>query len=860
MARRRLVLVACGCPARPHSSRRDRRAATSTDLVRCDQPATSMPPAAHPLPGSSGNSAVTTASTAVTTAVPVPATASSASTRGIRAMSARRRASHAASSDPRSTAARRARTHHTGPPGPDGGNVWVPASVHPEISPAEFKLFVAAQAERAQQREKEFAEDAPTPLSDEAPASPAAAAGVAAGVSRKPSRRATAAVGPSGELDPALSGLIRKKSLSHDQHLRADLITRSTSLTRRASHLRSQFDPDAPSAPTHDDSPPPRKSREAPALTAADLAKLERFTERASRTNDTVALRHALHRTISLSSQSSAFDRVDDIPPVDEEPRRSPNLPVLSESLAPAFDEGRSPSARLNRSSHTRIRHSGPSSSDGHGRDVTSPTESAGSEERSSSTTTSTSDDHAEARASTTPRASATQHSRTSSSSVDEYADTEALGPHASVGLLPSFPQGLTSLTEEPAEMPPAPSPSVTPTPSRGDETPRAPRLARGPHGPQPAPAPSVGHTRIATQLPAAPHPSLSAKPAAGQAPASKTSTPAATLQPPSRPNHERSQSMPLPAPGNQSNFQPGAPSGDPLGIQPGSGSLGRVHGGPLRRIASPSPSQASTSSKRKARSGFASWFGRGGEEDRKAEQEAKKAAKAERKRDKEREKEEEKRAKEREKEKEKVKVREKEKEKEEKEREREREREKEKEKEKDDAPRFLGLFSKKKHNDEAKPVQWNPAGRRPGTTGPGGKPMPTPPRGIGVDYYSRFPIPIERAIYRLSHFKLASPKRSLCEQVLITELMYWYLGIINRPVLPPVQAGQTYAGQALEPAGAAQHLVQQIAPEHAAAPLWPGRGVQSLSNDLQGETYPSAAKTRWGIPGTQPATNVPPT
>ena len=55
--------------------------------------------------------------------------------------------------------------------------------------------------------------------------------------------------------------------------------------------------------------------------------------------------------------------------------------------------------------------------------------------------------------------------------------------------------------------------------------------------------------------------------------------------------------------------------------------------------------------------------------------------------------------------------------------------------------------------------------------------PSPTPQAG---GPYARYPIHVERAIYRLSHIKLANPRRPLCEQVLISNLMFWYLGVIN--------------------------------------------------------------------------------
>ncbi|KAI5778166.1 hypothetical protein EDC01DRAFT_376692 [Geopyxis carbonaria] len=47
--------------------------------------------------------------------------------------------------------------------------------------------------------------------------------------------------------------------------------------------------------------------------------------------------------------------------------------------------------------------------------------------------------------------------------------------------------------------------------------------------------------------------------------------------------------------------------------------------------------------------------------------------------------------------------------------------------------------------------------------------------------YYSRFPIHIERAIYRLSHLKLANPRRPLHQQVLLSNFMYSYLAKVQQ-------------------------------------------------------------------------------
>jgi hypothetical protein len=50
--------------------------------------------------------------------------------------------------------------------------------------------------------------------------------------------------------------------------------------------------------------------------------------------------------------------------------------------------------------------------------------------------------------------------------------------------------------------------------------------------------------------------------------------------------------------------------------------------------------------------------------------------------------------------------------------------------------------------------------------------------------YMTRLPLHVERAIYKLSHIKLANPRRPLHEQVLISNQMFWYLSVIasNNP------------------------------------------------------------------------------
>lgn len=56
-------------------------------------------------------------------------------------------------------------------------------------------------------------------------------------------------------------------------------------------------------------------------------------------------------------------------------------------------------------------------------------------------------------------------------------------------------------------------------------------------------------------------------------------------------------------------------------------------------------------------------------------------------------------------------------------------------------------------------------------------------PTSPGFNSFARYPIHVERAVYRLSHIKLANARRPLYEQVLISNLMFWYLGVIGRNV-----------------------------------------------------------------------------
>jgi hypothetical protein len=128
-------------------------------------------------------------------------------------------------------------------------------------------------------------------------------------------------------------------------------------------------------------------------------------------------------------------------------------------------------------------------------------------------------------------------------------------------------------------------------------------------------------------------------------------------------------------------------------------------------------------------------------------------------------------------------------------------------EKEKD-AGFFGSLFGSKKKPEESAPVglAHGQSGRDAAVALLGaskssrGYVPPASPQLQGVNNYSRYPIHVERAIYRLSHIKLANPRRALYEQVLISNLMFWYLGVINKTQQPQSQQQQAQQQQEQTP------------------------------------------------------------
>ncbi|KAG0266973.1 hypothetical protein DFQ27_009250 [Actinomortierella ambigua] len=99
---------------------------------------------------------------------------------------------------------------------------------------------------------------------------------------------------------------------------------------------------------------------------------------------------------------------------------------------------------------------------------------------------------------------------------------------------------------------------------------------------------------------------------------------------------------------------------------------------------------------------------------------------------------------------------------------------------------------------------------------------------------YNRLPIHIERAIYRLSHVKLANPRRPLQEQVLISNMMFWYLGVIQQQQMLQQQQQQELQQQ--------QQQMQQVAAEQLRAS---GHGDSKSGKDGSNSNSKSKTKTK---------------
>ncbi|KAF8246793.1 hypothetical protein K440DRAFT_630692 [Wilcoxina mikolae CBS 423.85] len=129
---------------------------------------------------------------------------------------------------------------------------------------------------------------------------------------------------------------------------------------------------------------------------------------------------------------------------------------------------------------------------------------------------------------------------------------------------------------------------------------------------------------------------------------------------------------------------------------------------------------------------------------------------------------------------------------------------EEKKDKEKDSG--FLSFFggSRKKTGDSSSTEKKVGRSSSRGTSPDPHHEKPTP------YYYTRFPIHIERAIYRLSHLKLANPRRPLHQQVLLSNFMYSYLAKVQQTQPHLIQQATVSQSQQQKQAAAEQQRQQE--------------------------------------------------
>lgn len=234
---------------------------------------------------------------------------------------------------------------------------WVPASIHPEISPSDFRKFLQEHASRAVRDH----ESSSTSSGTSPPSSPSSSS--SSNLSTSPSSPTSIS---SNKTDSIPNPMLRintnnnnnnnssSKESNNNNSLSptSGLVSRSTSLARRGSTLRRQYNPDSEdessnSNSTTDSNTPtlrgqngdsddiplgsplglgvggsqglgPARSKsmrtklgsnmdKTPTLSLDDLQKLEALAEEASLSQDPSKLRHALRRTMSVNAGSGEF-------------------------------------------------------------------------------------------------------------------------------------------------------------------------------------------------------------------------------------------------------------------------------------------------------------------------------------------------------------------------------------------------------------------------------------------------------------------------------------------------------------------------------------------------------------------------
>ncbi|TKY85803.1 hypothetical protein EX895_005344 [Sporisorium graminicola] len=642
---------------------------------------------------------------------------------------------------------------------------WVPASVHPEISPSDFRNFIKEHAARAVIQHA-GADDAEAHDDDTLP---------------------PLVVGDSPIAHRLNSVRRQQQEQQHDPNdARGALLGRATSLSRRGSTLRRQYRPEQDTEDSEDDRPPRPLQRNRsglsrgayglaiPNLTIDDLQKLEAAAEQASQSQDPAMLRSVLRRTLSLNTTPD-LDTIDAMP---AEPIEDPDAPIIVPKPGQilrraARTKMRKASGDSTRGSLASRRRAPRSSTD----DVSSaPSEGSRAWELQHSSTedmerrhsghselsSNADDDSSAGDSSSRPVSTEATDSIVDAYSRDSY-QSDASQRTSLTSAVDSTGSEASALGGTVARTSSSPSPPHTPTQESatslastqpgldgGDGTPvasqkAAPRFVDPLETPRPD-GYTAGSNQIkpiaVSHLPPVPAfektlPQQHQQKQAPRPPLAGTSQPSYTSTQDLQRRDGHAVQRPQIAPIVTSSQQPQQAQAQ------------RQSHAPPPPVSSPPPSQKHKEKERKGAFGL-SWFGLGKDDD---DDRVKVEKETQRKREKH-----------------------------EKRERKERERE-EKEREESSSSSFLGaLFGKKKGNDEAS-AQTGPRPHNSQLTA--GSLLERNEMGMsgkgGAYFYSRYPIHIERAVYRLSHIKLANPRRPLYEQVLISNLMFWYLSIINR-------------------------------------------------------------------------------
>lgn len=644
---------------------------------------------------------------------------------------------------------------------------WVPASVHPEISPSDFRNFIKEHAARAVSQHQGLDDPA---------------------VHEDSLSSLTVSDSPIAQRLNSVRRQQQQDRQHPSQDARGALIGRSTSISRRASTLRRQYRPEHDNDDTDEDKAPRQLERNRsglsrgtyglaiPNLTIDDLQKLEEAAEQASQNQDPAMLRSVLRRTLSLNTTPD-LDTIDAMP---AQPIQDPDAPIIVPKPGQilrraARTKMRKASGDSGRGSLASRRRAPRSSTDA---DTSAPSEGSRTWELQKQSST---EEMERRHSGQSEFSSGADDDSSAGDSSSRPVSTEATDSIVDAYSRDSYQSDVSQRTSFTSVVD---STGSDASPTSGFA--RRADLER-PHSPPHTPT----QESVTTLGPAQPGPPIP------QQEALRISDPPETSRPdqikpipvshrPPMPSFEKTlpqqhQQKQAPRP-TSSSTNSDVQRRDVQPILPSKPQIAPIVTNQQQQIShrqsQPMPPQTSSQplvsttikQKEKERKGAfgLSWFGLGkdDEDDR---------AKLEKESQKKREKHEKRERKEREKE--------------------------EKEKEESSSSSFLGaLFGKKKGSDE--PSQHT--GSRPLngqlTAGSLLERSEMGAYGKGNYFYSRYPIHIERAVYRLSHIKLANPRRPLYEQVLISNLMFWYLSIINRSTQGPY--GVQQQGQAQQSNG----------------------------------------------------------